>query len=73
MVNRGVTPVFLNLTTRLDEWSVSRLCFYDQYPLKRCLDGLHSQSGNLTRYKPRSPVGNHNMIAGSFSLYSRRY
>jgi hypothetical protein len=73
MGNGGVAPVVLNLTTRLDEWSVSRLCFYEQYPLKRSLVGLHSQSGNLTIYKPLSLFGNHTTIAGSSSLYSRRY
>ena len=56
MGNGDVAPVFLNLTTRLGEWSVSRLCFFDQHTLKRSLDGLHSQSGNLTRYKSRSSV-----------------
>lgn len=73
MGNGGVAPVVLTRTTRLGEWSVSRLCSFDQHTLKRSLDGLHSQSGNLTRYKSHSPVGNHTTIAGSSSLYSRRY
>ena len=73
MGNGGVAPVALNLTTRLDEWSVLHLYFCDKYPLKMYLDGLHSQSGSLTRYKLRSPIGSHATIAGSFNLCSRRY
>jgi len=73
MGNGCVAPVVLNLTTRMSEWSVSRLCSFDQHTLKRSLDGLRSQSGNLTRYESRSSVGNHTTIAGSSSQHYRRY